>query len=254
MPRKRLSDFSGYDVTQLLEVVQNQGFDKPKNSLIVVLKRIMDIPEYSCTINMKAEEGVIDFVKKWELKYLTGYNNRPSKRTSNPISTQHDDILDEIISARIANKTDDLDAIKYGHRLAMSAENITGSLLEEYVAINLLNFGWHCCWGETMKSVDFCCTDGRLLQIKNSDNSENSSSKAIREGTEILHWFRRFSRTGETNWPALNNLVGIATVSKHLTEISFRKFVRDTVTNNPGAVFLESESPWQTNLQGNKES
>jgi hypothetical protein len=152
-------------------------------------------------------------------------------------------ILDAIISARIKNTTEELEAIKYGHRLAMSAENITGSLLEEYIATVLINYDWHCCWGETMKSIDFCNSDGQLLQVKNSDNSENSSSKTVRDRTIVQHWYRRFSRTGATNWPALNDLVGIKKDSEKLAENSFRKFVRDAVSNNPGSVFLEEESP-----------
>ena len=31
---------------------------------------------------------------------------------------------------------------------------------------NLKAYGWHCAWGETVKSVDFVHEDGRLLQIK----------------------------------------------------------------------------------------
>lgn len=240
----RLSDFTGYDKAHLLRVVDAQAGDENSNSLRVVAERILDIPDYSCSINISKGEDVVDFMNKWTIKFINGYKNRPSQRTSNPIGTQHDPILDEIISARIKNTTEDLEAIKYGHRLAMSAENITGSLLEEFIATALINYDWHCCWGETMKSIDFCNSNGQLLQVKNSDNSENSSSKTVRDGTEIQHWFRRFSRSGQTNWPALNVLVGIIKDEDKLSEDSFRRFVRNAVSNNPGSVFLEEESPW----------
>ena len=244
MARKRLSDFENYSKANLLEIVKEQAGLEKSDSLMVVANRIIEIPEFSCSINIGKEEDVTDFMIKWTIKFINGFKNRPSQRTSNPIGTQHDPILDEIISARIQNTTEDLEAIKYGHRLSMSAENITGSLLEEYIALELEKHKWHCCWGETMKSIDFCNEDGALLQIKNSDNSENSSSKTVRDGTEIEHWFRRFSRTGATNWPALNDLVGIKNDTDKLSENSFRKFVRETVANNPGSVFLEPESPW----------
>lgn len=221
---------------------------------MVVASRIMEIPEYSCSINIKNPEDVTEFMIKWTAKFINGYKNRPSQRTSNPIGTQHDPILDDIIAARIQNTTQDLEAIKYGHRLAMSAENITGSLLEEYIASVLIRYDWHCCWGETMKSIDFCNADGQLLQVKNSDNSENSSSKAVRDGTKIQHWFRRFSKSGETNWSALRDLVGIKMEDEHLSEDAFRRFVRDTISNNPGSVYLEEESPWYGNHQENRES
>lgn len=254
MPRKQLSNFKDYKKEDLLKIVEEQAGEDKSDSLMVVAKRIIDIPEYSCSINIKKDEDVTDYMIKWTIKFINGYKNRPSQRTSNPIGTKHDPILDEIISARIHKTNDDLEAIKYGHRLAMSAENITGSLLEEYIATVLINYGWHCCWGETMKSIDFCNTDGQLLQVKNSDNSENSSSKTVRDGTEIQHWFRRFSRKGETNWPALNDLVGIKKDSEKLSENSFRKFVREAISNNPDSVFLEEESPWYGKNQENKES
>jgi hypothetical protein len=254
MPRKRLSDFKGFAKADLLEVVKEQAGEEKSDSLMAVVDRMIDIPDYSCTINISKEEDVTDFMTKWTFKYINGYKNRPSQRTSNPIGTRHDPILDDIISARIQNTREDLEAIKYGHRLAMSAENITGSLLEVYIAMALIKHNWHCCWGETMKSIDFCNANDQLLQVKNSDNSENSSSKTVRDGTEILHWFRRFSRTGASNWPALNDLVKIKNDSEKLSEDSFRKFVKEVVSKNPGSVFLEEESPWYGKDHENKES
>lgn len=255
MPRKPLSTFENLNKEELLEIVRDEAGDRISDSLIVVASRIIDIPEYSCTINIRAGEGVSDFMKKWTNKFINGYHNRPSKRTSNPIGTQHDPILDEIISARINHTVDDLENIKYGHRLSMSAENIAGAFLEEYIAEELISQGWHCCWGETMKSIDFCNVDGQLLQVKNSDNSENSSSKTVRDGTPIKHWFRRFSRTGGTNWNALNELVGNDNEADYLNEDSFKAFVREAVSNNPGSVFLEEESPFYGNEEdSNNES
>lgn len=247
MPRKPLSTFDNLNKEELLEIVRNEAGDKVNASLMVVASRIIDIPEYSCTINVRAGEDVSDFMKKWTLKFIKGYENRPSQRTSNPIGTQHDPILDEIISARINHTSDDLENIKYGHRLSMSAENIAGAFLEEYIAQELIEKGWHCCWGETMKSIDFCNVDGQLLQVKNSDNSENSSSKTVRDGTPIKHWFRRFSKTGATNWNALNELVGIENEEYKLNENSFKEFVRNAVSNNPGSIFLEEGSPYYGN-------
>jgi len=64
------------------------------------------------------------------------------------------------------------------------------------LADNLIAYGWHCAWGETIRSVDFCSEDGQLLQIKNRSNSENSSSSRVREGTNIIKWFRVNALTG----------------------------------------------------------
>lgn len=254
MPRKSLSTFNNLSKEELLNIIRIEAGERISDSLMVVANRIIELPECSCTINIRTGEDVTDFMKKWTNKFINGYLNRPSQRTSNPIGTKHDPILDEIISSRINHTSDDLENIKYGHRLSMSAENIAGAFLEEYIAEVLISQGWHCCWGETMKSIDFCNVNDQLLQVKNSDNSENSSSKTVRDGTTIKHWFRRFSKTGTTNWKALNELVGIEDENDQLDEESFRAFVRDAVINNPGTIFLEEESPFYGNENQNNES
>lgn len=252
MPWKKLESFKDGSKTDWLRIVENEAGTKLNDSLKVVANRVIEIPEICCTINIGKTEGFEDFARKWTNRFINGFENRPSKRTSNPIGTKHDPILDEIISARTSISSEDLESIKYGHRLSMSAENIAGSLLEEFISYKLLKYKWHCCWGETMKSIDFCHEDGQLLQIKNSDNSENSSSKTVRDGTKIKYWFRRFSKTGNTNWETLNALVNIQNENDVLTEKSFIEFVRIVISNNPGSVFLEDESPYGDDQENNE--
>lgn len=243
--RRKLSDYSGFDKENIVNTILSVAGGRKSRSLEVVAGRIADLPESSCTI-YESEGDILIFLEKWTEKFIKGWENRASQRTSNPTGTHHDPILDEIISARLPDATYDIDVIRFGHRLSMGAENITGSLLEEFIAINILQCGWHACWGETMRSIDFCHENGDLLQIKNSDNSENSSSKTVRDGTEIKHWFRRYSKTGATNWPVLNELVGIE-VNKQLTEEAFREFVKKVISSNPGSIYLEEDSPWYGN-------
>lgn len=72
------------------------------------------------------------------------------------------------------------------HNLFMSAENIQGNLLEEYISVSTRPYGWIWCNGNVLRAIDFCSSDGAvLLQIKNKSNTENSSSSAIRTGTTI---------------------------------------------------------------------
>ncbi|MBQ0719855.1 MAG: SinI family restriction endonuclease [Gammaproteobacteria bacterium] len=152
-----------------------------------------------------------------------------------------DPIIEGIIGARIKKLScDDLNKITYAHRLGMSAENILGLILEEYLSENLRGFGWHCAWGETVKSVDFVHESGRLLQIKNRSNSENSSSSAVRNGTEIEKWFRIKAGRIEYMWESLNEICGTATLS----EESFVWFVRETISFNPGCLAVEPNNPW----------
>lgn len=99
----------------------------------------------------------------------------------------------------------DTTRIKTEHQHAMSAENIVGSLLERYIASVMEAHGWVWCAGDFVKAVDFIkyqAADGgwQPVQVKNRDNTENSSSSAIRNGTEIEKWFRSFSKKDATNW------------------------------------------------------
>ena len=122
----------------------------------------------------------------------------------------------------------------------MTAENILGLLLEEYLAEKLLPYGWYCCWGETMKSVDFCTQNGDLLQVKNRSNSENSSSNKIRQGTAIIKWHRINASNGAYYWDVLNERVGCT----ELSEPDFSSFVRKTINDNPAAVYIEDDNVW----------
>lgn len=184
------------------------------------------------------EEAVI---RKWILKYEKGKNGRASIRESNPPGTVADPIIEKIIGTRLTSLSgEELKQITYAHRLGMSAENILGPILEEYLAVNLLQYGWHCAWGETVKAVDFVHEDGRLLQIKNRDNSENSGSKGVRVGTRIVIWFRIKSTRIEYMWASLNDICG----TTHLSEDAFVDFVMNTIANNPSCLAVEKNNPW----------
>ena len=122
----------------------------------------------------------------------------------------------------------------------MSAENILGLLLEEYLSINLRPGGWHCAWGETIKSVDFVNEDGSLLQIKNRSNSENSSSSAIRNGTKIEKWYRIKADRIEYMWESLNLICN----TTNLSEKAFVDYATSCVRKNPGCIVVEAENPW----------
>jgi hypothetical protein len=107
----------------------------------------------------------------------------------------------------------------------------------------LLPYGWYCCWGDTIKSVDFCTPNGELLQVKNRSNSENSSSSKVRKGTQIRKWHRIDAKTGTYYWKTLNELVGCT----DLSEQDFSSFVRKTLTDNPTAMYVEDNNVWNDN-------
>jgi len=113
------------------------------------------------------------------------------------------------------------------HKQAMGIENIIGSYLEAYIYHSLWNQGWIWCSGSIVNKVDFVkITNGefrKFLQIKCRDNTENSSSLTVRDGTEIEKWFRFYSKTGETNWHNFPDKEARAYVS----EENFLKFLKE---------------------------
>lgn len=177
-----------------------------------------------------------EYAARWVAKYLKGYNNRPSRRKGNPSNTVADTLMKEIYHKLHPRMDDDtVQIVASGHSTMMTIENIVGDMLEEYLSIKLAPHGWKCCWGTTVKSVDFINEDGSLLQVKTSDNSENSSSSAIRQGTNIEKWYRRVSTKADTYcWDELVQL----TKDKTISEADFRSFVSDTIKNNPACVYI----------------
>jgi hypothetical protein len=118
----------------------------------------------------------------------------------------------------------------------MAAENKIGDLLEAYLAEVLEPKGWIWCCGSLLMGVDFfkpasaANTERILLQVKNGSNSENSSSKRIRELIAILgnpvmitEWHRCRASDGSTCWDSLIGNSDLALAD----EQRFRNFVRE---------------------------
>ena len=179
-------------------------------------------------------------VEKWVLTYNKAKNNRLSVRRSNLPGTIPDPLIRFIIQNRLsAIDESTLKKIDDAHALCMAAENILGLLLEEYLANKLIHFGWHFAWGSTVSHVDFCHTNGSLLQIKNRSNSENSSSRMVRNETSIQLWFRGQATTGAYRWEELNQLIG-----SNCSESEFQEFVRATILANPYALAVDPNNFW----------
>ena len=121
-----------------------------------------------------------------------------------------------------------LERAKNEHLFSMAAENIIGLLLEHYLASILEKRGWVWCSGASVRAVDFIKPPKNnnerwiALQVKNRDNSENSSSSAIRDGTDIKKWFRSFSKKKIFNWEKFPDEGSMSLLS----ESGFRSFVK----------------------------
>ena len=172
-------------------------------------------------------------------EFVKGYNNRPSVRTSKKTGTIPDHLIDEIIQARIPKFSKrDITLISFGHRLSMATENILGLILEEYIHSKAIAHGWSCCWGNSIRSVDFCSTY-KMLQVKNRSNTENSSSSKIRSGTRIEKWFRINAINGKTNWLELDRIIG---VSQLFSEKEFIAYAKALIKTNPAALYVEPKA------------
>ena len=165
--------------------------------------------------------------------------NRPSNRISNKSKTVPDPLVLKLLANRIYGISEEEEKlIAIGHKLAMSAENIIGAILEEYIHNSLINFGWSACWGNCIKAVDFCSSEGNLLQVKNKSNTENSSSNKIRNNTDIIKWFRFNASNGNTRWDELNQLT---TGENTMSEESFQAFAVNLIRENPSAINISSD-------------
>jgi len=141
-------------------------------------------------------------------------------------NTVPDPMVSLILQIFYGIESERLDQIKREHALSMVAENSVGDLLERYISEEIGGAGWVWISGSLIRSVDFIrrAESGGFdeLQIKNRDNSENSSSSSVRKDTNIKKWYRTKSKTGETMWEEFpldsDDL-------KPLSEQGFREFV-----------------------------
>lgn len=173
-------------------------------------------------------------------------------KIGSPSETYPDPVIKETTEALLNSSTDDVKKILDAHKICMTIENKIGILLEEYIYINIKKYGFIRCCGDILHATDIIhCERKILLQIKNSDNSENSSSKPIRKGTKIIKWHRRVSKKNpETEdafkWDELNNFLKLE--PNTLTEESFLKYVNEVFKNHPKCIDISAyEDSWKTN-------
>lgn len=149
-----------------------------------------------------------------------------------PPATVPDPLVSVIMHEYFRLPKSDLERAKHEHKLSMASEGIVGVLLERYIASEIEPLGWVWCSGEVVRSIDFVKpTRGgwQMLQVKNRDNSENSSSAAIRRGTNIEKWYRTKSRTGATMWAEFPD----SSCRRRLSERGFHEFAARYLASLP---------------------
>jgi hypothetical protein len=158
-------------------------------------------PDFA-NINKKFEFGTDGYWSALAKKFKSG---RSTKSPVRPL-TQRDNIVSIILSEHFGIHKEKVIQVADEHNLSMSAENLVGHLLEVFIASKIEPLGWIWCSGSVVKKIDFIfkselSTDPWIpLQVKNRDNTENSSSVRVRDGTTIVKWFRMYSRKECFNW------------------------------------------------------
>lgn len=177
-------------------------------------------------------------IAKFLSALLSSYFNKRASRVSlNAVRTVADPAVDTVLQSFAGVSKTELQAYSNHHRVSMAAENKVGELLELYLSEVLEPKGWLWLCGNLLTGVDFFretvkngTTIRILLQVKNRDNSENSSSSRIRElmherGCPVVieKWHRSQAADGQTCWesfPGNENL-------KLADEKRFQAFLRD---------------------------
>ncbi len=161
-------------------------------------------------------------------RYFEAYRRSDFPAEPNTIP---DAMVSVIMQTAYGYTPEECERIKLEHQRAMCAENCVGNLLERYIDSQLRGSHWSWCCGEFVRAIDFLGKNEQeewiALQIKNRDNSENSSSSAIRNGTHIQKWFRSFSKDTKKGRPSFTNWDKLPPLMKgySLSEAGFKKFV-----------------------------
>ena len=240
MPATHITQFTEPD-KQLREYFQTRHSQQVPEKLQKLFDIAMNDKRLFPDMNLSAKATHQDYIDRWAQGYIEADNNPARTRKAKPKSSCNDPAIKTIVKMVTGITEEEATNHEAHHNLFMSAENIQGALLEEYIDSVISYHGWIWCKGNTLRSIDFCTSDGtRLLQIKNKSNSENSSSSSIRSGTTIEKWYRlgTGTETGKKipvyKWDDLNEIIESA--SRHpcnLSEEAYVKYVEEVAINNP---------------------
>ena len=202
-------------------------------------------------INISGIQNEEVYISKWIKNYIDALRVPPSTRTAPPKGSCSDPSVRAIVKKIRGLDEETIARLEKYHDLFMSAENIQGNLLEEYINGQTAQYGWIWCQGSVLRAVDFCNTNGNvLLQVKNKSNTENSSSSAIREGTTIEKWYRLGTRRvngrpePSYKWDKLNDIINryreedADIPACNITEQGYQQFLED-ITNQNNSIITD---------------
>ena len=253
MPRYSIADLDisndallyYYDVAKKIQNVDMSCFGELDKIFSVMLLNRDRFPG----VVVSEDNNLQLYLTRWVKGYCDAMSCLPSRRIASPKTSCTDPAIRIIVQHTQRCSEEMAVNGEYIHNLFMSAENVQGNLLEEYIAINVRPYGFLWCNGNIMRAVDFCNTSGSVfLQIKNKNNTENSSSSHIREGTTIKKWYRLGTRTEYGSkkpvfkWMDLNDIInknkteGFNLPPCDMNEIAYNQFLINTALCNSNII------------------
>lgn len=208
-----------------LEEICNK-FAKNKNdclSFIEIYNFLLLNPEFASRVRDKKKITTSDWFEKTARKF---YESKYKNFTPSTPGTVPDSMVDSILNLYYGYDLKKLKIMQIEHQHSMAAENAVGEFIELYLDSILSKHGWIRCCGQIVSKTDFIKKIGssyKMLQVKSRDNTENSSSSSVREGTEIMKWFRYFAKTGKKNWDKFPD----ENAKQELSEDGFINFVKN---------------------------
>lgn len=238
------SDMSDEELWDLYEEIKNEMGIQSEDLDAIFEVAMSDRENLFPNQNKDSEEKCL---KSWINSFIQSKENLPSSHIGEAKKTCSDPALAKIVKIACSLDDDEIEEMEKAHNLFMSAENIQGELLEEYIAQNVEDYGWIWCSGNTLRAVDFCKRDGSaLLQVKNKNNTENSSSSAIRNGTKIEKWYRLKTKKKKTKpepsyeWDKLNDIINSDLDDDEepceMSEKDYQHFLKKVVKRNPDII------------------
>lgn len=195
--------------------------------------------------NRKEFASEHDYLVDWASRYSSF--TLPSQRVDNRNGKAFDEALYQILSDGLAISPKRATQLALSHQTIERAEIIVGNLLEEFVNSEIQTKGWIWCKGETLQSIDFIKVEQgqkpHLLQIKNSTNSENSSSKKVRKNKpyQVDAWNRSEANSVDdggfrkTRWDKLYKILEYSDdeiEQSKLTDEEFVSFISSCCATN----------------------
>lgn len=246
---KNIVDDNGVHDEEILnifyDVLNNQVIQNYNDNLEQLFLFAVENKDLFTNIKVTVDNPVIEILNEYIKKWVSAYiKDRENDKLLNPLKNygERDEALVSRVRASTGASEEVVQLFIDGHYLFMSAENMNGAILEQYLADVLEPSGWLWCAGAIYRAIDFCYfgkDEIVLLQVKNKYNTENSSSSAIRIGTDIIKWNRLNRPRRDSgldrplpNWQSLQNIINMPHINTLLTEDSYLQYIEEYSTRN----------------------